>query len=151
MIFLIYELKNKITLYEYANSEFKIKKNNGEENTLFSNKSDFWKFWENKVQYQDEDVGFIILTDEDTFSIPDNINIITDLQILKEDLKDFIEIKNLIYKNIISYPSNFDINMDIEFLENSSSENIDKSIEENNSGRLREYFVKKTIEYDKNK
>lgn len=151
MIFLIYELKNKITLYEYANSEFKIKKNNGEENTLFSNKSDFWKFWENKVQYQDEDVGFIILTDEDTFSIPDNINIITDLQILKEDLKDFIEIKNLIYKNIISYPSNFDINMDIEFLENSSSENIDKSIEENNSGSLREYFVKKTIEYDKNK
>lgn len=151
MIFLIYVLKNKITLYEYANSEFKIKKNNGEENTLFSNRSDFWKFWENKVQYQDEDVGFIILTDEDTFSIPDNINIITDIQILKEDLKDFIEIKNLIYKNIISYPSNFDINMDIEFLENSSSENIDKSIEENNSGRLREYFVKKTIEYDKNK
>lgn len=151
MIFLIYELKNKITLYEYANSEFKIKKNNGEENTLFSNRSDFWKFWENKVQYQGEDVGFIILTDEDTFSIPDNINIITDIQILKEDLKDFIEIKNLIYKNIISYPSNFDINMDIEFLENSSSENIDKSIEENNSGRLREYFVKKTMEYDKNK
>ena len=73
MIFLIYEIKNKITLYEYNKNKFNIIKNNGEESTNFSNKELFWKFWKDKVQYQDENVGFIILTDEDLFDIPNNI------------------------------------------------------------------------------
>ena len=69
MIFLIYEIKNKITLYEYNKNKFNIIKNNGEESTNFSNKELFWEFWKDKVQYQDENVGFIILTDEDLFDI----------------------------------------------------------------------------------
>jgi len=151
MIFLIYEIKNKITLYEYNKNKFNIIKNNGEESTNFSNKELFWEFWKDKVQYQDENVGFIILTDEDLFDIPNNIKLTNEIQIPTEAIESLIEIKNLRYKNLISYPTGFDKNIDVEFLENSSSENIDKSIEENNSGRLREYFVKKTMEYDKNK
>ena len=97
MIFLIYEIKNKITLYEYNKNKFNIIKNNGEESTNFSNKELFWEFWKDKVQYQDENVGFIILTDEDLFDIPNNIKLINEIQIATEAIESLIEIKNLRY------------------------------------------------------
>ena len=152
MIFLIYEIKNKITLYEYNKNKFNIIKNNGEESTNFSNKELFWKFWKDKVQYQDENVGFIILTDEDLFDIPNNIKLTNEIQIPTEAIESLIEIKNLRYKNLISYPTGFDMNIDVEFLEDNSLDKIDEPKEkENTSGDLREYFLNKTREYKKNK
>ncbi len=152
MIFLIYEIKNKITLYEYNKNKFNIIKNNGEESTNFSNKELFWKFWKDKVQYQDENVGFIILTDEDLFDIPNNIKLTNEIQIATEAIESLIEIKNLRYKNLISYPTGFDMNIDVEFLEDNSLDKIDEPKEkENTSGDLREYFLNKTREYKKNR
>lgn len=152
MIFLIYEIKNKITLYEYNKNKFNIIKNNGEESTNFSNKELFWEFWKDKVQYQDENVGFIILTDEDLFDIPNNIKLTNEIQIATEAIESLIEIKNLRYKNLISYPTGFDMNIDVEFLEDNSLDKIDEPKEkENTSGDLREYFLNKTREYKKNK
>ena len=152
MIFLIYEIKNKITLYEYNKNKFNIIKNNGEESTNFSNKELFWKFWKDKVQYQDENVGFIILTDEDLFDIPNNIKLTNEIQIPTEAIESLIEIKNLRYKNLISYPTGFDMNIDVEFLEDNSLDKIDEPKEkENTSGDLREYFLNKTREYKKNR
>ena len=135
MIFLIYEIKNKITLYEYNKNKFNIIKNNGEESTNFSNKELFWEFWKDKVQYQDENVGFIILTDEDLFDIPNNIKLTNEIQIATEAIESLIEIKNLRYKNLISYPTGFDMNIDVEFLEDNSLDKIDEPKEkENTSG-----------------
>ncbi len=152
MIFLIYEIKNKITLYEYNKNKFNIIKNNGEESTNFSNKELFWEFWKDKVQYQDENVGFIILTDEDLFDIPNNIKLTNEIQIATEAIESLIEIKNLRYKNLISYPTGFDMNIDVEFLEDNSLDKIDEPKEkENTSGDLREYFLNKTREYKKNR
>ena len=152
MIFLIYEIKNKITLYEYNKNKFNIIKNNGEESTNFSNKELFWKFWKDKVQYQDENVGFIILTDEDLFDIPNNIKLTNEIQIATEAIESLIEIKNLRYKNLISYPTGFDMDIDVEFLEDNSLDKIDEPKEkENTSGELREYFLNKTREYKKNR
>ena len=152
MIFLIYEIKNKITLYEYNKNKFNIIKNNGEESTNFSNKELFWKFWKDKVQYQDENVGFIILTDEDLFDIPNNIKLTNEIQIATEAIESLIEIKNLRYKNLISYPTGFDMDIDVEFLEDNSLDKIDEPKEkENTSGDLREYFLNKTREYKKNR
>ncbi len=152
MIFLIYEIKNKITLYEYNKNKFNIIKNNGEESTNFSNKELFWEFWKDKVQYQDENVGFIILTDEDLFDIPNNIKLTNEIQIPTEAIESLIEIKNLRYKNLISYPTGFDMNIDVEFLEDNSLDKIDEPKEkENTSGDLREYFLNKTREYKKNR
>ena len=152
MIFLIYEIKNKITLYEYNKNKFNIIKNNGEESTNFSNKELFWEFWKDKVQYQDENVGFIILTDEDLFDIPNNIKLTNEIQIPTEAIESLIEIKNLKYKNLISYPTGFDMNIDVEFLEDNSLDKIDEPKEkENTSGDLREYFLNKTREYKKNR
>ena len=152
MIFLIYEIKNKITLYEYNKNKFNIIKNNGVESTNFSNKELFWEFWKDKVQYQDENVGFIILTDEDLFDIPNNIKLTNEIQIPTEAIESLIEIKNLRYKNLISYPTGFDMNIDVEFLEDNSLDKIDEPKEkENTSGDLREYFLNKTREYKKNR
>ncbi len=152
MIFLIYEIKNKITLYEYNKNKFNIIKNNGEESTNFSNKELFWEFWKDKVQYQDENVGFIILTDEDLFDIPNNIKLTNEIQIATEAIESLIEIKNLRYKNLISYPTGFDMDIDVEFLEDNSLDKIDEPKEkENTSGDLREYFLNKTREYKKNR
>lgn len=152
MIFLIYEIKNKITLYEYNKNKFNIIKNNGEESTNFSNKELFWEFWKDKVQYQDENVGFIILTDEDLLDIPNNIKLTNEIQIPTEAIESLIEIKNLRYKNLISYPTGFDMNIDVEFLEDNSLDKIDEPKEkENTSGDLREYFLNKTREYKKNR
>ena len=152
MIFLIYEIKNKITLYEYNKNKFNIIKNNGEESTNFSNKELFWEFWKDKVQYQDENVGIIILTDEDLFDIPNNIKLTNEIQIPTEAIESLIEIKNLRYKNLISYPTGFDMNIDVEFLEDNSLDKIDEPKEkENTSGDLREYFLNKTREYKKNR
>ena len=86
------------------------------------------------------------------FDIPNNIKLTNEIQIATEAIESLIEIKNLRYKNLISYPTGFDMNIDVEFLEDNSLDKIDEPKEkENTSGDLREYFLNKTREYKKNR
>ena len=86
------------------------------------------------------------------FDIPNNIKLTNEIQIPTEAIESLIEIKNLRYKNLISYPTGFDMNIDVEFLEDNSLDKIDEPKEkENTSGDLREYFLNKTREYKKNR
>jgi len=100
--FFINHRDGNISLYEYADDELSIFKNKGEDEQTYEYDV-FWDWWRDKVEYQEEEVSFLIATDEDEFDIPDNIKIATQNILSKKIISKKIEIsfKNL---KVINYP-----------------------------------------------
>ena len=93
---------NSITIFEIQENQLVVLKKDGEESHLYNDK-DFWSWWEHKTVYKNEEVSFLIATDEDTFEVPNNINI------SKKNTwktKEIEKIKNLILSNqkILTFP-----------------------------------------------
>jgi len=100
--FFINHRDGNISLYEYADDELSIFKNKGEDEQTYEYDV-FWDWWRDKVEYQEEEVSFLIATDEDEFDIPNNIKIATKNILSKKIISKKIEIsfKNL---KVINYP-----------------------------------------------
>lgn len=111
----------EISIFEMQENQLKILKRDGENSQLYDYE-EFWNWWEHKTVYKNEEVSFIVVTDNDWFKIPDNVNI-SDKNVWKskeiEDIKKnicfnqkilfFPEVKNtetpLINKNKFNYSS----------------------------------------------
>jgi hypothetical protein len=91
-----------ISLYEYIDNELIVFKNKGEVEQTYKN-DDFWNWWRGKIEYQNEEVSFLIATDQDEFDIPDNIQIATQNILSKKIItkKTKINFNNL---KVINYP-----------------------------------------------
>jgi len=100
--FFINHRDGNISLYEYADNELSIFKNKGEDEQTYEYDV-FWDWWRDKVEYQEEEVSFLIATDEDEFDIPDNIKIATQNILSKKIISKKIEI-NFRNLKIINYP-----------------------------------------------
>lgn len=102
--YLIIHQNSKIKIYEYDENQFRILKNNGESEQNFDNFI-FWNWWKDKVNYQEEEVAFVVLTDED-FLIPFDIIIADYISFSQKELKNFIDniSENL---RVFSYPNKF--------------------------------------------
>ena len=100
--FFINHRDGNISLYEYADDKLSIFKNKGEDEQTYEYDV-FWDWWRDKVEYQEEEVSFLIATDEDEFDIPNNIKIATKNILSKKIISKKIEIsfKNL---KVINYP-----------------------------------------------
>jgi len=72
--FFIYHKDGSISLYEYRNKELSVFKNKGEIEQTYDPDA-FWDWWRDKVEYQDEEISFFIMTDQDSFDIPSDIRI----------------------------------------------------------------------------
>jgi len=100
--FFINHRDGNISLYEYADDELSIFKNKGEDEQTYEYDV-FWDWWRDKVEYQEEEVSFLIATDEDEFDIPDNIKIATQNILSKKIISKKIEI-NFRNLKLINYP-----------------------------------------------
>lgn len=134
--YLIIHQNSKIKIYEYDENQFKILKNNGESEQDFDSFI-FWNWWKDKVNYQEEEVAFVVLTDED-FLIPSDIIIADYISFSKKELKNFIDnvSENL---KMFSYPSKF---FDL-VLKNEEKQIL---IEKTEESVLNMYFKNKTKE-----
>lgn len=143
MSYLIVYQNENIRIYEYSDKNFDILKNNGEEEQKFS-ENEFWEWWKNKVCYQNEAVGFVILTDKASFEVPSFINISDKIEMTADDIKKVF--KPIPYGvNIISYPDGF-------ALKSSKKSSFDDAKpleikERNETATLTKYYEYKTNEY----
>ncbi len=63
-----------ISVSRYDDSEFRVIKHEGEMEQKYAPNS-FWLWFKDKIEYADEELSFIIVTDDKEFSIPSSVGI----------------------------------------------------------------------------
>jgi len=58
-----------ISVSRYENEEFEIIKHEGEVEQVY-NSSSFWSWFKEKIEYEDEELSFVVVTDNKAFTIP---------------------------------------------------------------------------------
>jgi len=101
--YLIKYIDNSITIGRYANEKFQIIKKNGEHAQEYHEEY-FWEWFKDKICYKDEKLSFAVITDEDSFIFPEDINIaevheLEDNQKVQEEISKYF---TLIYTPSIS-------------------------------------------------
>jgi len=143
--YLIKYIDNNITIGRYTGGKFQIIKKNGE-NAQEYHKDHFWAWFKDKVCYKDEKLSFAVMTNEDSFLFPEDINIaevheLEENQKTQEEIIEFSINLNLIYTPIISNPID-NLNRSLQTTEDKPTD-IDTELKQ--SG-ISEFFRKKTRE-----
>lgn len=100
--FFIYHKDGNISLYEYIDKELIVLRSKGEEEQTYGHDA-FWDWWRDKVEYQDEEISFFIMTDQDSFDIPSDIRIAKQNILSKKIVHNKIDL-NFSGLNSIHYP-----------------------------------------------
>ena len=128
--YLIIYKEGYISIYEY-NEEFEILKYNGEEKQKFEF-SQFWEWWREKVEYTNQKISFVVLTDKEEFKLPDFISLSDEIVFLEEDLSNFLDVS----LKVLTFPK-------IDF----SPKVKQKARPIPKKGTLEDYFYKKLKQY----
>lgn len=148
-MYLIIKQENNISLYE-CNNDAQILpiKNKGEKEQVYDSHK-FWKWFMDKVDYASENLSFVVLSDNDNFTIPSDINL-SEINYLQnnEPCKRKVEQLAQSYK-LLSFPElkNFTIKkkkQDIRKIDKKIIQNIEKT-------NLADVYNKKTQEYKNDK
>ena len=67
--YLISLIKDNISVFNYVNRNLSIITNNGEETQTY-NENIFWEWFKGKIEYDNQALSFVVITDEKDFSIP---------------------------------------------------------------------------------
>ena len=132
--YLIKLFEGMISIYECTDHRQSVLKNMGEASQKFEDDV-FWAWWRKKVEYQGEPSIFIIVTDQDQFDVPEDIQVaeIKNMDSLYNNphLQDIPE-----DFNVISRPDNLAL---ISRLPKTSREKCQKTPRNDHS--LEDYFV----------
>ena len=69
-VFFIKKIDNNIWLYEILDNKLKLLRNKGEESVEYNNIEEFWKWFEEKIEYDKEELSFVISSNKTNFTIP---------------------------------------------------------------------------------
>lgn len=72
--FVIYSFNGNVSIYQQIDETLEVLKNRGEEEQNY-NAHFFWSWWREKVEYEEEEVSFFVVTDNQEFTIPNDISI----------------------------------------------------------------------------
>jgi len=72
--YIIQLVKNKIIVREYRDGSLHFLKNRGEKEQIY-NEAKFWSWFKQKIEYNDEELSFIVVTDNKEFRIPTSCQI----------------------------------------------------------------------------
>lgn len=128
-------IENKIKISEFINNREEIDKKDGEEFQTYD-KTTFWDWWLDRIEYNDEEFCFIIFTDTDSFTIPETVVI-----------AESVNIDNKIVAKIIkTMPANLNL---ITYPQIDSTTYVEDTNEVDNftpapKGSIAEYFQNKT-------
>jgi hypothetical protein len=114
--FVIYSFKENISVYQQIDETLEPLKNKGEIEQNY-NSDLFWTWWKKKVEYQDEALSFLVVTDNKEFRIPDDIYIAD-----KNSLS-----QNIINDLLLTLPTNSEV---LTFPKIENLEIIDMKVEE---------------------
>ncbi|OQY39066.1 MAG: hypothetical protein B6229_04545 [Spirochaetaceae bacterium 4572_7] len=127
-------IDNKIKISEFVNDGEDIDKKDGEDFQLYD-KDSFWAWWLDLIEYNDEELSFIIFTDRESFDdIPDEIKLKSNIDI---NVVRKIGRFNTLALNTFTFPD-----VDYEKIEMVSKDVSKVSIAE--KGSLTEYFQNKS-------
>lgn len=99
--YLIRYVEEEISVSLYEKSKFDYLKNRGEEQQPY-NALNFWEWFREKIEYDGEELKFIVISDKEEFQIPESIAIASEHQVVKEMEVHLSRMgQNL---NIFSYP-----------------------------------------------
>lgn len=143
--YLIIKRENNISLYECGvDASILPIKNKGEKEQVY-NPNKFWEWFTEKIGYQNELLSFIVLNDNDDFSVPDIINL-SEIHHLQTDELCKRKIEQLAEKyKLLSFPQiqNFTIQK-----KKQETLKIDKEIVQNlEKYTLADIFNQRTQEY----
>jgi hypothetical protein len=140
MIYTIKCIKENITVFSYIDGEFERLKNNGEKSQNFQEEI-FWRWFEEKISYDDEAISFIIITDKKEFKIPNHFKLNNSFK-LDNNLKNFI---NRYLENyfLLTKP-NIDIPLETLKADKITEKKVSQEIKK---GSISEYFINKTKSY----
>ncbi|MDQ6962435.1 MAG: hypothetical protein Q9M28_07915, partial [Mariprofundaceae bacterium] len=60
---------------EYEDQTFKVLRNKGETTWKYENDAIFWEWFKKKIEYQDEELVLLVITDREDFVLDEHINI----------------------------------------------------------------------------
>lgn len=67
--YIITVVENRVKVQEYADGTLTLLKNRGEEEQTY-NELKFWSWFKQKIEYKDEELSFVVVTDDEAFLIP---------------------------------------------------------------------------------
>ena len=67
-------IKNRIIVSEYADGSLTVLKNRGEKEQAYDEVK-FWFWFKQKIEYKDEELSFVVITDNEAFLIPTSAQI----------------------------------------------------------------------------
>ncbi len=117
--------------------ELKVIQNNGEEYTKYNEYDSFWKWFKDKIEYENEELCFIVSSNDEDFIVDKSINISSN------HLLDEAKIKTILIKNqkIAKYFSSYP-NTELSF--EKESEKISEVYDEDNRS-IQNYYIKQTL------
>ncbi len=136
-------IDDRIQVFDFATAEYL--KNNGEKVWLF-NEPDFWPWLERKIGYQGELLSFLVITERDTFDIPESFHLETNNGITEEAYNEFTPDDQLI--TILSYPA-IGFTKKVLPKKNTVLNEVADILCEDNKNQLVEHYKNKTKEYDR--
>jgi len=150
--YFIQSLNNRVSVSRIINGELEVIKIKGE---LYSPLSEFWSLFKQKIEYEvDELLAFVVLADDENFTIDSDIIIAEQFVSSPDELEAFIFEKMSGDNHLLTYPK-FDVNITKVIANTATKVQASEPELEQELGadNLQSYFRKKTrkIQRENNK
>ena len=144
MIYVIKQIKKNISVIEYQDNLLEYLKKDGERQWEYD--TDFWEWFKDKIAYNNEELSFIVVTDNNQFKIDNSINLTTKDQISTNQLliDKALDIKG--NNKIFFYPP----------LKSNTTKSSPKKPKKSNTkpiekGSMADFFIAKTKDHKENR
>jgi len=139
-------IKNRVIVSEYVDGSLNILKNKGEKEQVY-NELKFWSWFKKKVEYKDEELSFVVVTDDEEFIIPASCQIkLHQTSSLNNDSyinNEIISMSDSCF--ILSFPQRNTLSLESEKAQ--KTEELELQEEPLSENALAGYFRKQTQDY----
>ncbi len=141
--FVIYSFKENISIYQQIDETLEPLKNRGEIEQNY-NPDLFWDWWKKKVDYEDEALSFLVVTDNKEFTLPNDI-CIAETNSLSQNIINDLLLRLPANSEVLTFPKIEELEIDYREVEASKEEEMVVPINTANPS-LASFFRKKTNE-----
>ena len=141
--FVIYSFKENISIYQQIDETLEPLKNRGEIEQNY-NPDLFWDWWKKKVDYEDEALSFLVVTDNKEFTLPNDI-CIAETNSLSQNIINDLLLRLPANSEVLTFPKIEELEIDYREVEESKEEEMVVPINTANPS-LASFFRKKTNE-----
>ena len=141
--FVIYSFKENISIYQQIDETLEPLKNRGEIEQKYDADL-FWGWLKKKIDYDDEELSFFVVTDNKEFQIPDDISI-ADTNSLSQNIINDLLLTLPTNSEVLTFPKIEELEIDYREVEEPKEEEIVLPLNTANPS-LATFFRKKTNE-----